>query len=972
MRKHFLLFLLTVLLPLAGWAEAPTNITGGVVTLSSATSEYDGTAKTGITVSKVAVDGYDDVVAGVNTTSLNITSWKNAQGETVTELKDAGVYTCTVQANGITGSAVGTYIITKKAVTIAVDNKEIIFGAALPAFTLTYTGLVAADATAGQPKAGVFVGDITYTVQKAGVDYVQGNPVSGAVGPYAIVPNFSAVTSKNYDFTPVNGTLTVTAKALNASMLGAIASQTYNGSDYKPTPVLTDAILTTDNHALVAADYVVTYHTTEAYADAGTVAADNALTNAGTYWIKITGANNYKESIKASYTVTKKNLAISTNNTTTEFGTAPTLTLAARATFDGLIVADADAGLPKAATYADGAVLSVEAWQGGVKVAQPKDAIGDYDIVVVSNKADNATFKNYNPIYFNGGVLTVTKKNLVFNIADQSKKQGTTHALDAEAGVTPVAANQASYFTSIETLLGGDAVAVYPTLKKGDAIANGYKIVADLAAVQVKRGDTDVTGNYNISATTTAKYTIGKGQINVKPVNVAINYGDAAQAIDITLVGVAAEDQAAAKTAILKAFAINKAGSKINDADEAIAGAATYPNAGVYAIEYDETKLNLGTLAAKYDVLTFNGTYTIKKRELKSINPLPQTIGTQANVDAAAAALEGASATTIAFVMKDGDTYTLTDTDKRIMYGEIADADATNYGFTVAVGTAVGTKGTYANKIGIVNLTNALSNFKALATGTADLTIAEAAGAPVTLDRSLANDNVGAPLKVVNTNNGKISDVKFGTRVLAAQKWNSFVLPFEISAAELSEAFGYAVFNVVDEENSTADNVRFKLYMGIIPANTPFLMKTYEEVDMADVQIDGVLISKAGINAETGLVEKAIGTTGNKFIGNYKKVAMKSNNTFPVNDTWMKGKDSGVNLSALAAYLEYPNASAAPIITLEEADGTITAIKAINTEGVAIEKANAEGWYTINGVKLNAKPTQKGIYLFNGKKVAIK
>ncbi len=29
-------------------------------------------------------------------------------------------------------------------------------------------------------------------------------------------------------------------------------------------------------------------------------------------------------------------------------------------------------------------------------------------------------------------------------------------------------------------------------------------------------------------------------------------------------------------------------------------------------------------------------------------------------------------------------------------------------------------------------------------------------------------------------------------------------------------------------------------------------------------------------------------------------------------------------------------------------------------------------WYTINGVKLNGKPTKKGLYIVNGKKVVIK
>jgi hypothetical protein len=34
------------------------------------------------------------------------------------------------------------------------------------------------------------------------------------------------------------------------------------------------------------------------------------------------------------------------------------------------------------------------------------------------------------------------------------------------------------------------------------------------------------------------------------------------------------------------------------------------------------------------------------------------------------------------------------------------------------------------------------------------------------------------------------------------------------------------------------------------------------------------------------------------------------------------------------------------------------------------ERANA--WYTINGVKLEGKPTQKGLYIYGNKKVVIK
>ena len=54
---------------------------------------------------------------------------------------------------------------------------------------------------------------------------------------------------------------------------------------------------------------------------------------------------------------------------------------------------------------------------------------------------------------------------------------------------------------------------------------------------------------------------------------------------------------------------------------------------------------------------------------------------------------------------------------------------------------------------------------------------------------------------------------------------------------------------------------------------------------------------------------------------------------------------------------------------VEEADGTVTAISTIAADGIAVP---AEGWYTLNGVKLQAAPTAKGVYINNGKKVVIK
>ena len=56
-------------------------------------------------------------------------------------------------------------------------------------------------------------------------------------------------------------------------------------------------------------------------------------------------------------------------------------------------------------------------------------------------------------------------------------------------------------------------------------------------------------------------------------------------------------------------------------------------------------------------------------------------------------------------------------------------------------------------------------------------------------------------------------------------------------------------------------------------------------------------------------------------------------------------------------------------VKLVSANGEITGIGTLDT---TTGEVSFDGWYTLNGVRLNGKPTKKGIYINNGKKVAIK
>ena len=72
----------------------------------------------------------------------------------------------------------------------------------------------------------------------------------------------------------------------------------------------------------------------------------------------------------------------------------------------------------------------------------------------------------------------------------------------------------------------------------------------------------------------------------------------------------------------------------------------------------------------------------------------------------------------------------------------------------------------------------------------------------------------------------------------------------------------------------------------------------------------------------------------------------------------------------MSAFSYVPEDVAAHEFIIEEFGGGTTVIKGINFENA--QEINTEGWYTINGIKLESAPTQKGIYIKDGKKVVIK
>lgn len=216
---------------------------------------------------------------------------------------------------------------------------------------------------------------------------------------------------------------------------------------------------------------------------------------------------------------------------------------------------------------------------------------------------------------------------------------------------------------------------------------------------------------------------------------------------------------------------------------------------------------------------------------------------------------------------------------------------------------------------------------------------------------------------------------------MKAEQWYTLVLPFETTVRTISQAFGYAVVDVLNVANTKVNEYYFDNVMGTIPANTPFILKIDQPINgnirfnapNGPVEVEGdeptVVWQQIPFTIEYADAPQVTDAAGNVFCGTYGKMNLNNGeNVFSIGDGKIHATNAGAYLRPLAAYLAPANAEAPVRVFIEEIDGTVTAINSVDAEA---NGAAAEGWYTISGVKLNAQPTEKGIYIFNGKKVAI-
>ena len=224
-----------------------------------------------------------------------------------------------------------------------------------------------------------------------------------------------------------------------------------------------------------------------------------------------------------------------------------------------------------------------------------------------------------------------------------------------------------------------------------------------------------------------------------------------------------------------------------------------------------------------------------------------------------------------------------------------------------------------------------------------------------TVTLSEATDNS----TTLTTYDGQVANVTL-TRTLQAGSYNTFAVPFsmtipsgwtvkELSSASFSE--GLLTLNFANASS--------------IEAGKPYLVKVSATTDLSVESFTGVTVSKDAVPFTSTDVD-FIPTLGATTIsGDVKSILFlgASNKLYNPNaeNSSMKGFRAYFQLKGSA--LMAPTRA----FNIDFGDGETTGIISVSGSGLIVN--GSDGCYDLHGRRIEGQPTQKGVYIVNGKKV---
>ncbi len=913
--------MLMALLPLAGWAAQ--DISGYTFTIQKAAIEYSGAA---VNV-QPTLKNPNVVDALVLDTDYELVFYKDGEALDAAP-SDMGDYT--VKAHGIGGY--DGYTNTEIAFTI---TKKSLSSASIG--DLVYTNCRTSspssatyDGEAWEPTATITLTDFTLTDNDYTVTY-EGNVNAGTETAKII---FTAKEDGNFSGS-VEKKFSIAKAAIPTTLYSAPTPAT--GLTY--TGVAQD--LLTEGTKPAAEYGTVMYQVgSEEYSEAVPQGTD-----VGTYDLKwkIVGGSNYNDVNEASLTS-----AQISKNTEEKLTIMPILS---DKEYDGSAFAADDVRFSIAGRVGDDATKSVTGLTATITSASKN--VGTYTVSVTTTSAQIGGVdltQNYD-VEALSITANITQKALTITAGDLSMSKDDTDfptlptVVSEDAIEGAIAADLTTIAGAYEYQYANADGEVLYSVNASDVTVPGYDNAVKIVKKSSLTTET-LLSNYDITINF-GKLKVNGGAFNVMPVVADVEYGDE-YTIGYYTNGAIDEDELV--------FVIDGTEYALADKDN-----WSLPTArGNYNVTIKEGTA-IGTGASEGGTATLLPTsFNITKKHL-TLTVADQTVYKN---DVAASFLTGLETKEDAYTITEdlvGDdeltlTYSLDEEVVKVESGKITGYQDGKSSSDASIKVVLGDDEVSANY---------------------DITGFTAGKLTISSDLSTDLDKTTAEATIATAAaNGSEYTVTISGRTLTAGKWNTMVLPFEVTTFQFCEAIdGYAVFNTLKSASAASNSVKFELQLEKIPANTPFLVKPQAAVDFdatsGDPAVKTCKFTGVTFVAYTG--EQPTATVDDAdFIGTYKDVTIEGGDGISVMQGGSFrdfGSDDSATLPFTAAYLKLNGGSGAPVITVEEIDGSVTAISGITADGVAIEK---DGWYNLNGVQLQGAPAQKGIYIRDGKKIVIK
>ena len=247
----------------------------------------------------------------------------------------------------------------------------------------------------------------------------------------------------------------------------------------------------------------------------------------------------------------------------------------------------------------------------------------------------------------------------------------------------------------------------------------------------------------------------------------------------------------------------------------------------------------------------------------------------------------------------------------------------------------------------------------------------------LTLNESTSNSTA------IQNANGQMSEVTLSGRTLYKDgKWNTLCLPFNFSAEQIAAHKDFAGAKLMElntDGKNGFDATDGTLYLAFkeataINAGVPYLVKW----DAAGADFTSPVFFGVTINATatTTVSDHDDELAEVQMVGCYSHVSVDANDKSILflgdNNTLYYSAENRIIRSCRAYFLvpyinQTPGAKARAFV-LNFDDEEATGILEISADS---KEKKDDAWYSLAGVRLSGKPTQRGIYINNGNKVVI-